>query len=368
MTKILVIEDEANIRDNILELLEAEAFEAMAAENGIKGIDIAKQKKPDLIICDVMMPQLDGHGVLKALRQDPATAMIPFIFLTALADKTDTRRGMELGADDYLTKPCTPEELLKAISIRLEKQAVINRQQTEKLQVLRNNIAYSLPHELRTPLNGILGFTELLISDLDSLDPAEIREMVEQIQKSGQRLYRLIQNFLLYAELELVAVNPERLKLLRSSYTEASKSLIWEQAINQAKQAQREEDLAFNLQDSPVSISPKNLKKLIEELIDNALKFSARDTPVQIITKVEQESFIIYVTDQGRGMTEEQIADLGAYMQFERKLYEQQGSGLGLVIVKRLVELHSGELTIESEPGKQTTVRVSMPISLKPEI
>jgi EAL domain-containing protein (putative c-di-GMP-specific phosphodiesterase class I)/AmiR/NasT family two-component response regulator len=130
MKKILVIEDENLIRNNILELLEAEDFEPIGAENGSVGVYLARQHQPDLIICDVMMPDLDGYGVLTVLRQDPATAMIPFIFLTALTDRTDIRKGMELGADDYLPKPCTPDELLRAIATRLDKQATLTQHYT----------------------------------------------------------------------------------------------------------------------------------------------------------------------------------------------------------------------------------------------
>ena len=105
MKKILIIEDEPSVRANILELLSAEEFKAVAADNGATGVQLALSHRPDLIICDVMMPQLDGHGVLQALRQNPVTATIPFIFLTAKVDRSDLRAGMSLGADDYVTKP-----------------------------------------------------------------------------------------------------------------------------------------------------------------------------------------------------------------------------------------------------------------------
>ncbi len=362
MTKILVIEDETAIRENILELLEAQDFEAIGAENGRIGVQIATEQVPDLIVCDVMMPELDGYEVLEALRTNPLTVTIPFIFLTAKADKSDTRKGMELGADDYLTKPCRATELLRAVESRLEKQAAVDRQAQKKLDELRGNITHALPHELRTPLNGIIGLSNLLLDDLDSLELSEIREMVEQIQFSGDRLYRLIQNFLLYAELELVATQHERIKALRSCQVSTVEELITNQALQQARAANREADLQLELQDSAVLIAANRLKKLVEELIDNAFKFSAPGTPVTIANKVTQNSFILSVSDQGRGMTAEQIAEIGAYMQFERKLYEQQGSGLGLSISKRIAELHGGNLTIESIPSQQTIVLVSLKI------
>jgi YesN/AraC family two-component response regulator len=125
MTKVLVIEDEAETRGIFLDSLEAEGFEAIGAKNGLVGVQKALENLPDLVLCDIMMPELDGYGVLSTLRQDPTTAMIPFIFLTGKASKAELRQGMNLGADDYLTKPSTVEDLLGAIATRLQKQAAI---------------------------------------------------------------------------------------------------------------------------------------------------------------------------------------------------------------------------------------------------
>ncbi len=123
MTKILVVEDQAESREMFLESLEAEGFDAIGAENGLVGVQRAQEHLPDLVICDIVMPELDGYGVLATLRQNPVTAIIPFIFLTAKSTKAELRNAMKLGADDYLTKPTTVEEILAAIAARLEKQA-----------------------------------------------------------------------------------------------------------------------------------------------------------------------------------------------------------------------------------------------------
>ena len=364
MAKILVIEDEASIRENILDLLEAENFEAVGAANGKAGIKMASQQIPDLILCDMMMPEIDGHGVLKALRAEPLTATIPFIFLTAKAEKTDIRLGMELGADDYITKPCTPQELLKAIGIRLEKQKTISRQSQNKLDELRTNISMSLPHELRTPLNAILGFSELILSEYKVLEESDILEMIGHIQVSGHRLYRLIQNFLLYTDLQIAATNPEAIDEMRKSEFSCVKSLLSEKARQQAKQANRTGDLKLNLEDSSVAIDSTRLTKILEELLDNAFKFSSEGTPIFVSALVEDATFILCVKDRGRGMTGEQIAQLQAYMQFDRKLYQQAGLGLGLAIVRRLAELHGGALKIESLPDTETIVSVSLPVKI----
>ena len=362
MVKILVIEDEEAIRENILELLEAEDFQGIGAINGTAGIKLAIAQIPDLILCDMMMPEIDGHGVLTALRSEPLTATIPFIFLTAKADKSDIRAGMEMGADDYITKPCTPQELLKAIAIRLEKQKTISKHSQKTLDELRTNISMSIPHELRTPLNAILGFSELIMSEYQLFEEAEILEMIGQINTSGHRLHRLIQNFLLYAELEIAATNPELLLEMRSSEFSCVKSLITQKAMQQAKHVNRTDDLQLNLHDSSVAIDSIRLAKIVEELLDNAFKFSSEGTPVLLSSLVENQTFILSVKDQGRGMTPDQIAKLEAYRQFDRKLYQQAGLGLGLAIVQRLAELHGGKFKIESLPQEETIVSVSLPV------
>src|SRR6185436_12034896 len=129
---------------------------------------------PDLILCDINMPNLDGYETLKAMREDEATSFIPFIFLSGATDKITIRKGMELGADDYLTKPFTPKELMAAVNTRLEKQAELQRLSDRKLNELRGNLTLALPHELRTPLNGILGLANLMIDDYAQMPPEEV--------------------------------------------------------------------------------------------------------------------------------------------------------------------------------------------------
>ncbi len=127
MTAILVIEDQVKILENIRETLEMEGYQSLGASNGMAGVQLARAHHPDLIICDVMMPGMDGYAVLMELQNNPETAVIPFMFLTARADRDSQRQGMELGADDYLTKPFTRSELVAAVTTRLQKQATYGR-------------------------------------------------------------------------------------------------------------------------------------------------------------------------------------------------------------------------------------------------
>lgn len=122
MNKVLIIEDNDNIRENVVEILELSGYEVFSAENGKKGVELALKTIPDIVLCDIMMPELDGYGVVHILHKNPQTQAIPIIFLTAKAERADLRKGMELGVDDYLTKPFDDLELLKAIEARLKKK------------------------------------------------------------------------------------------------------------------------------------------------------------------------------------------------------------------------------------------------------
>jgi DNA-binding response OmpR family regulator/two-component sensor histidine kinase len=362
MKKILVIEDEQFVRENIVEILEASGYAVVSAPNGAIGAKLAGEHLPDIILCDVMMPELDGHGVLSALRKNAATANIPFIFLTARADTRDLRDGMNLGADDYITKPFRVSELLKAVEMRLTKQDTVRNSAEEKLRLLRANISLSLPHEFLTPLSGILGFSELLLSSYDSLSREEIMEMLEQLNTSARRIHHLVQNFLLYAK--LVSLASERSKIHIENYDAVAspRSIIEEVIYSKAHHEERTEDITFTLcNDVPLAMSSVYFTKIVEEIIDNALKYSQPQTPITISTMHDNRTYTVEMTNHGRTMTSEQIAAIGAYTQFDRQVYEQQGSGLGLSITLKLLELHDGHFVIKSDNGK-TVVRLEIPL------
>jgi two-component system, sensor histidine kinase and response regulator len=359
MVTILIIEDENQIRENIREILHLFDFDTLIAENGLVGLEIAKDKHPDLVLCDLMMPELDGYGVLHHLRQDSSTATIPVIFLTAKSEWSDLRRGMELGADDYLIKPFQPDELLQAIITRLEKQSIAEKQTEEKLKNLSTSISHSLPHEINTPLNRIIRLSKLLIEDGGSLANEENLEMLKSIHDSGLRLHQLTLNFLMYADLELLASDPQRIAELRNNGCKSYiKSIIENIAVKISEKVNRLADLSIDVQEAIVNISSAKLSKIVEEIIDNAFKFSQPNTPVKIKGFVSNNKFHLFIIDYGRGMTQEEITNLGAYVQFERQIHGQQGSGLGLSIARKLVELHGGEFSIESIPEKQTIIRI----------
>jgi two-component system sensor histidine kinase/response regulator len=361
MKKILVIDDEEWLREMVQMALRQRGFEVVVAENGEQGIAVASRELPDLILCDVNMQKVDGYLTLSSLRNQPATAAIPFILMTGLADNAGMRHGMELGADDYLPKPFTIDGLYAAVEVRLKKAQTVRQEAEKKLADLRDSVTLMLPHELKTPLNGILAYGELLASEAATLSMAEVTEMGQVICDSGKRLERLIENFLIYAQIELMAADPQKVAALRSRQTTSASKLIEAHAQAQALAARRGPDLSLELTNTPAPISEEYLGKITDELIHNAFKFSPRGTRVEVTFGHAPNGATFTVQNQGRGLSTEQIARIGAYMQFDRKLQEQQGQGLGLSIAKRLTELHGGTLSIQSKSGGGTSVVVKLP-------
>jgi signal transduction histidine kinase len=190
--------------------------------------------------------------------------------------------------------------------------------------------------------------------------------MGQVIHDSGKRLERLIENFLIYAQIELMSADSQQVATLRMEQTRGAAGLIEERARDQARLAKRENDLVLALNDVPVPMSEEYLGKVVDELAQNGFKFSDPGRPVRVELKPTGRSVTLSVTDQGRGFSTEHIRRIGAYMQFGRKLHEQQGLGLGLTIAKRLAELFGGTLAIESQPGVTTTVLVRLPEAVNP--
>lgn len=361
-TKILVIEDADALRKDVLEMLVYEGFEVEGASDGVEGVRRARQFRPDLIICDIMMPQMDGYRVLAELQPDGAGITIPFIFLTAKSDKSEMRYGMDSGANDYLTKPFTAEELINSVSRRLKISEGINTISEARLEELRENIILALPHELRTPLTGILGFADILMLDSAIMTPDKTAEMARYIHTAAQRLYRLTENYVIYAQLEVLRSDPNRIEVMRQFTTTNPRSLIEDTVYQKAQYYRREADLMLSISDAAtISIMDDNLKKIIEELADNAFKYSPPGTSVDVSASMDEDYYVVTVSDRGRGMDREQIRRTGAFMQFGRKIFEQQGSGFGLAIVRRSVDLHGGKLHIDSVPDDHTTVTISLP-------
>jgi len=363
MKKILLIEDNPNVLLNTSRMLQAEGYMVISADNGRAGLEMAQQHIPSLIICDIMMPEIDGYGVIASLRNNPATTTIPFIFLSAKSDKNDFRQGMELGSDDYLTKPFTRDELLGAINAQFKKQEIINSYYKQELANLRGNISKSLPHQLLFPAIEVMGLADILVKNYHAMQAHEVPEIGKRIRKAGRDMHEMVKKFLMYAELESTENNTEWLNQIRHSKTTFVDIEIASCAKKIAENYNRNSDLYVDIKDASIQISDSYLNVIVKELVDNGFKFSAEGSDVKVTGSYDDKEFCLAITDHGQGFEPEQIANLGAYIKFEKKLYIQQGTGLGMAIAMRLLDLHGGRLEIESIPYEMTVVRAFLPLS-----
>ena len=362
MQKILVIEDEKDVRNTIVELLNNAGYSVFEAEDGQEGIDFLKDQIPDLVISDIMMPKVDGYKVLEYFQILPATMTIPFIFLTAKADPSDVRKGMNTGADDYLTKPFRAKELLEAVKNKLEKKNKIDK----KFDEIFLDIASYVPHELRTPLIPILGFTELLSEGLNEFSNEESIDMLEKISASGQRLYKTIEKFIRYTEIKLRIESNGRLGQISSDnvmFAKTNMELICNILFAEQCYRNRKDDIVITADNVSLEVSGYDFDFIIRELLENALKFSKPGSNIHLKGLVKGNNYLVEVIDKGRGMTNEQLSEIRPFKQHERKKYEQSGNGLGLVTVKRLVEYYRGEFNIVSVKNEYTKCSISLPIN-----
>ncbi len=366
MKKILVIDDAEFILESTTTLLAFEGYEVYTATNGQEGVEKSKEILPDLILCDISMPIMDGYTTLENIRKIPKLATIPFIFLTAFSEKVKMRIGMEKGADDYLVKPFTRDELLSAINAQWKKHKLIEERVQKKVDEVGRNVTYALPHEFRTALNEVIGSAKFL-KEIDEINKDEIHEIASDIIYSANRLLKITENFLIFVSIESFAMNPEKKKLLRTYHTEEPMALINDVSNVIANKYQRSQDIHLfqneDLNDISIEISTENFNKLIEELLDNAFRFSEPNSPVKIKCWLENDELFFQIQDFGRGMSTEQIKNIAALTQFNRTIYEQQGVGLGLIISKKLVEIHDGRFEIQSKENEGTTVLFSLKLA-----
>jgi signal transduction histidine kinase len=369
---ILVVDDEPNNFDVIEAFLGDEEYHLHYSTNGKDAIAGLDNCHPDLILLDVMMPEIDGIEVCKLIKASPKWHAVPIIMVTALNAKSDLANCLNAGADDFLSKPINSLELRARVNSMLRIKQQYDRIQTMSniradtinilegtLNELRGNLAAKMSHELNTPLNGIIGTIDLLNDDLENMEMAEIREMLGWADESARRLEKLTKKFLIFLELEIAATAH---KPFKSVHTKFEKALIELKLQSDASQLHRLDDLVLDLEDAEIGVSERYLMTILNELFDNAVKFSAAGSVIKISNRVVDRLFCLSVQDFGRGMTAEQINYIGAFMQFERQTYEQQGIGLGLKIVKRIVELAKGKFEIASVCQEQTTINITLPI------
>ncbi len=345
MATVLIIDDDPMITKNIQFLLSRSGFEVIEAQNGPEGIETALSRQPDLILCDVMMPGMTGFEVLETMRVNPSLRQIPFVFLTALTGRSNIRKGMTLGADDYLTKPFTKKELLDTVETRLQKREEMMMEAAGQAESIRENIISLISEQLPTSLASLKMVSDIVNLKLDSLSPDELHQYADIIANSTRRMSHLIQQLTYIAEIDAGRV------LLDDQIG------VWDlliAALNLAREYTTDFPQAavqMNIVDQDIDIpgSLSLLKHAITELIINAIVYS-EGAEVQVDQwATDDEICWITITDSGPGVLSH-IAGRNIH----------NGSGMGIPLARKIIELHDGSMEIKSVPAKGTQVIIGL--------
>lgn len=364
-TTILVVEDNVDLNMAICEILESYNFVAHSAKDGYEALTWLKVNKPDMILCDIMMPGMDGYTLLKHTRADTELRTLPFIFLTARTSVADQRLAKEIGIEDYLTKPVDSNDLIAAINNALRRRQIMQDEMQTQMNALRDRIVAILQHEFRTPLTFVLGYSEYLLDvTKGNFNIDELRTSASAILDGGRRLQQLIETFLLLAELQNRTLKPE--EVVRVDANGFMREIVQEseKRVNEAK-------LMVEIRLSPnepmVYADSEMLREALRRLLDNAVRYRRPESKT-IWLSVEQLSTYVglRVRDEGRGIPPEMVERFATpFEQFDRDNRTEPGAGLSLALIRHVAHLHGGSLEIESEYGHGSTFTLWLPIAVE---
>ncbi len=371
---ILLVEDDRSMLEGIRDLLTlvdiGYEVEVLTAGNGRAGLEVIQQQVPDLIISDIMMPEMDGFEFLNHVRQRAEWAHIPVIFLTAKGSKQDIHKGRTSGADLYITKPFNSREFLELVSSQLDRafQLRLNRQQS--LAGLKKNILQILNHEFRTPLTYVTAYYEMLADSMNQVQEDEnLQEFLRGIQVGCVRLTHLVE--------DLIQVLDIRTGELKSRFTTNAHPIndlpqIVQEAISNLEASAPHFLVPIHYEPAlhcpPVFGDEDALRQVFTRLLHNAVKFTysrkRQKGHVYVTINVVDKQIRVAFSDQGVGFpphVKERLFDL--FFQYNREVLEQQGAGTGLTIAKALVEMHGGQIEAENLPdGEGSVFTVLLPV------
>lgn len=345
---LLIVEDEYNIGNSLVDMLKLNNFNATLASDGRAALDCIRENEYDLILCDINLPDIDGYEILNVARTYPKYIRTPFIFLTAFAEKQDVRKGMNLGADDYITKPFSIATILDAVNSRLLKKEtennVINNEVGKKwLEMLNNNFN----HEFLTPLNGILSAGFMLEMSIPEEHLVELKVLIDSIYVSGQRMLRNTKKLLTYS-LFANDINNE-IQITTSESNNIHDILVKsmdELNMHNTHYLDHVTLIAEKVDDC--TCSAEHLRLIIDELIDNMIQFHVGDSSPIITLRKSGQGFELSFINQIKSPLNLNVANIKQFKKFHAES-AMSGLGIGLYLVKKLCALMELDFTIKEE-------------------
>ncbi len=359
--RILLIDDEPHLLLALGDYLRQAGYEVVAASSGEEGLETLRGWRPDLIICDIMMPGMDGFGVRRTLEKDPGHRDTPFIFLTAKGQLDARLEGLRSGADDYIVKPFEPAELEARIEAVLRREKRARAAVEQEVEALKESILANVTHELRTPMSIVRGTLELALEGAFGDDVERERQFLLRAMESVRSLQRLVDDLLLIAaldsgELELFLEPVSVAGLLRHSRTDAWRVGAAEKLVVHEPEPP----------DLMVCVDQRYLQTALSHLVDNALKFSPAGSPVEIMARACDEGVAITVMDRGQGISAQDLPHIfdRFYQADMSSTRPYSGLGCGLYLVRALVEAHNGHVEAKSVVGEGSQFSVWLPMGL----
>jgi CheY-like chemotaxis protein len=339
--KILVVEDEAHIRENLRDMLEAEGYVVVEAADGDEGVSKARSEAPDLVVCDVTMPGRDGWSVLAELRSRDETLEIPVLFLTALADRESRRQGMEMGAEDYITKPFTRTEILAAVEARIRRSESLGRRMREQFERMRQVLSRSLPHEILTPLNGIMGLSSMLVDEYESMRRDEVLSLAQGIASSGENLHRLVRRFLLFSEIQIAISDKAQASRMRAEKVADAPRLVEQSARQVVAGTPRESDFQCVSTGGVPAMHAAHLELVVQEMVLEGLRRSRKGHPLRLVSGPCRDGWRLGLYAEGANVDPAELARIRAGES------ASDGMGLGLSVLRAAAELYRGRVSID---------------------
>ncbi|WP_445664162.1 hybrid sensor histidine kinase/response regulator [Fodinibius sp. AD559] len=360
---ILIVDDVPKNIQLLGKILDNKGYQVVAVTKGDQVVRAAKKHMPDLILLDIMMPEKSGYEVCQELKADNKLEEIPVIFLTARSEEEDIIKGLNLGGADYVTKPFNSGELLARIDTHLSlkkarDQIVQQQQELQQLSETKDKLYSIIAHDLKGALFGISGIADILQEDIARHEvDKDIKENISLIYQSSHAANQILENLLMWTRMQTDLLDLDSTKFSLSECIEESIGLY------EVKARKKQVDIEFESENTMIEADRQMISTVFRNLISNAIKFS--DSEGRIFIQVDSTDDIRSVTvrDEGMGMPEEVRQNI--FNPEKRPKREgtdnEKGTGLGLLLCKEFVKMHNGELTVESEPGKGSEFRVTIP-------